>query len=118
MKVAIVGSRSFNNYDIAKKVLSEMIQPEDIIVSGGAKGADTLAEKFAKEFENDVIIHKPQWDRYGKEAGIIRNGKIIEDCDYVIAFWDGKSRGTGNTIQRAKNVNKQVIQIDVTNFVE
>ncbi len=117
MKVAVVGSRNFTDYQIGRSILLEIIQPEDIIISGGAKGADTIAEHFAKEFENEIIIHKPDWDKYGKSAGMIRNGQIIEDCDYVVAFWDGKSRGTADTIRKANNSNKQVIQIDISKII-
>lgn len=118
MKIAIVGSRNFTNYEFAKRFLLEFIQQEDVIISGGAKGADTIAEQFADELGNEKIIYKPDWDKYGKSAGMIRNGKIVEDCDYVIAFWDNKSRGTADTIRKAQNLNKQVIKIDVAEIIK
>ena len=103
MIIAVIGSRDFNNYDLLKTVLSEF--SIDSIVSGGAKGADTLAEQYAEEFNIDTHIIKPNW-KLGRGAGIIRNKEIITACDYCIAFWDGKSKGTKSSIDFAKKTNK------------
>lgn len=113
MKVAIVGSRTYNNYDQAFSVLEHMIEPDDVIISGGAHGADAIAKDYALEKGYAYVEYKADWDKYGKSAGMIRNGKIVEECDYVIAFWDGKSSGTKDTIQKARNNNKEAIIIDV-----
>ena len=104
MKLAIVGSRTFDDYhffqqSICKKFIIPYI---GCIVSGGAKGTDTLAEKFAHAHEIPTMIFLPEWDVYGKRAGFIRNEKIIKYADEVIAFWDGKSRGTKSSIDLAK----------------
>lgn len=61
MKVAIVGSRNFNNYDLLKQTIEKLDFSVTQIISGGAKGADSLAEQWAKEFNIPIIIHKPEW---------------------------------------------------------
>lgn len=107
MTYAIIGGRDFNDYEL---VNSTMSQYKDItsIVSGGAKGADSLGAKYA--FDNDIklITHLPDWEQYGRGAGFVRNKLIIDDADVVIAFWDGKSKGTKNSIDTTKKQNKQI----------
>jgi len=76
------------------------------IVSGGAKGADTLAEQFAKENNLPVKIFKPDWAKYGRGAGPVRNKQIVEYADKVIAFWDGESKGTKSSIDLAEKSGK------------
>ena len=72
------------------------------VISGGASGADTFGEWWAKE--NDVpLIRKPaDWDRYGKSAGYKRNEEMAEEAEALLALWDGESRGTGHMIDIAK----------------
>ena len=79
--------------------------PEVEVVSGGAKGADSLGERFAKIWRCPVTIFKPDWS-IGKWAGFIRNQQIVDACDMVLAFWDGNSRGTKDTIHKAKIAKK------------
>lgn len=115
MKIAIIGSRIFDDYEYLKSsILSEM-RVEEIthIVSGGARGTDTLAEIFADEFGIDKVIFKPEWDRYGKAAGMIRNSFIVDEADVVFAFWNGKSKGTNDSIMKAKKRNKKVYIVDI-----
>lgn len=109
MKLAIVGSRTFNDYD---KLCSFIMENYDIneithIVSGGARGADRLGEKFAKEHGIQLIVHPAEWDKYGKRAGFIRNVYIIDDCDSCVCFWDGESHGTKHDIELCKEKNKE-----------
>ena len=106
MKVAVIGSRSFNNYDLLKKTLTEM--DAQLIISGGARGADTLAEKYAKENGIPTLIFLADWDRYGKSAGYRRNVDIIANADCVVAFWDGVSKGTKHSIDLAYSAGKEV----------
>jgi hypothetical protein len=115
MKLAIVGSRSFTNYFFLKKmVLKTFVLKEiNLIVSGGALGVDKMGERFAKEHEIPTFIHKPDWKKYGKAAGMIRNEFIIRDSDAVIAFWDDKSRGTANAIEWAKKLEKILTVVHV-----
>ncbi len=106
MKIAIIGSRTFNNYDQMKKVLGE--HQVSLVVSGGARGADKLSEQYAKEKNIETLIFLAEWDKYGKSAGFIRNKKIVDNAEMVIAFWDGQSRGTKNSIDYANKTNKPV----------
>ena len=107
-KVAVVGSRTFSNFDLLVKTLLEYHASTGIalIVSGGAAGADSMAEKFAKIHGIPTSIHLPDWKKYGRAAGIIRNKDIIAECDVCFAFWDGSSRGTKNDIELCNKLNK------------
>lgn len=80
----------------------------ELIVSGGAIGADKLAEEFSEEFDIPKKIFKPEWEKYGKSAGFIRNKKIVEASDIIFAFWDGISKGTKSTINLARESDKLV----------
>ena len=110
MNIAIVGTRSFNDYEVLKKIIMARIKLCDIncVVSGGARGADTLAVKFAQEFSIEMIVHSAQWDKFGRSAGFIRNEDIISGADIVFAFWDGKSKGTAHSIGLAKSKRKKL----------
>lgn len=101
--VGIAGSRGYNNYISFAGVLDTLLQPEDILVSGGCpSGADFLAEKYAKERSRTIEVHKADWNKYGRAAGMIRNNEIVNRSDFVIAFWDLKSPGTKDTIEKAR----------------
>lgn len=103
MKIAIVGSRTWKD----ELVIADYIEGISleitgaVIVSGGAVGVDSFAEKWAKEYGLKTEVYLPEWDKYGKQAGIIRNQLIVDNSEKVVAFWDGKSKGTLNTIERA-----------------
>lgn len=111
-KVAIVGSRTFTDYDLAEKFIDKVCEedyiPIEKIISGGAKGADTIAEEYARKHNIDTQIFKPDWEKYGKSAGFRRNKDIIENCDICIAFWDGESKGTKHDIDLCKKLNKLI----------
>jgi len=115
MKVVIAGTRTFDNYELLKqecdKILSET-QEEIEIVSGGARGADALGERYAKENEYKLTIFPANWDRFGKRAGYLRNEEMADYADAVIAFWDERSRGTYNMIELAarKSLKLRVIR--------
>ena len=80
------------------------------LISGGAKGADELAERWAEDYDRKITVVRPNWDKYGLGAGYIRNQEMIDMKPYlVIAFWDGKSRGTSDTIRRAKKAKIQTL---------
>jgi hypothetical protein len=108
MKVGVVGTRDFENYETLKNTLDTL--EITCIISGGAKGADTLAELYAKNNGIDTIIHRPDWS-VGKKGAAIRNAKIVEDSDIIVAFWDGVSRGTKMTMEMAKKANMRVVCI-------
>lgn len=107
MKVAIVGSRDFTDLAQVRAYVDGL--PEDAtVISGGARGVDITAETQATKRGLRVISHHPDWDRDGKSAAFVRNATIAEDCDEMVAFWDGKSRGTKSAIQYARDLRKPV----------
>ena len=109
MIIAIIGSRNFSDYGLLCKTITK-IQDGGIeiteIVSGGARGADSLASKFALENKIKLKEFLPDWDTLGKSAGYSRNIDIIDYCQAVIAFWDGKSTGTMNSLHLARRQKK------------
>ncbi len=111
MKLAIVGSRDFDNYDYLSSSIAKFVQQNewlsiDGIVSGGARGADKLAEIYASSIQVPFKVFPADWERYGKSAGYKRNKQIVDYCDIVFAFWDGKSKGTQHTINLARDQGK------------
>ena len=111
MKLAIIGSRTCPPIDI-EQYLKYI---PDTIVSGGAKGADTYAREFAQKHNLKLIEFLPEYDKYGRAAPLVRNKLIVEECDCLIAFWDGKSRGTKYTLDYAKEKNKPIKIIQIWN---
>lgn len=110
LKVAIVGSRTFNNYELMKEKFLHFTKGIEVIeiVSGGAKGADTLAERLAEELRITKHIILAQWKKYGRNAGPARNKEIAKYANVMIAFWDGKSRGTANAVKVMRELEKPV----------
>ena len=115
MKLIVAGSRDFNNYDLLKKSIQENFQRWEVeeIVSGTARGADTLGEQFAKEYDIPVKQFPANWDLYGKSAGYRRNAEMANYADALIAFWNGESKGTIHMINLAKEKNLKVVIISV-----
>lgn len=106
MKLAIIGSRGFNDYAWLKRVLTFRFPVPELVVSGGAGGADSLAERWSEERGIKTLVLKPDWELHGKKAGFLRNLEIITACDEVLAFWDGESKGTANSLGHAKKQKK------------
>ncbi len=113
MKLAIIGSRTFNDYDVLCDSLELMINTTTLVVSGAARGADSMGERWAKDNGIKTLIFPAEWDKYGKRAGYIRNEDIIKNCDICIAFWDGISKGTMHSISLCKKYNKQYKIINI-----
>ena len=123
-RVIIAGSREFSDYAIAERAIFEAFRSIDItgpirIVSGHCKGADILGEKYADKYSLKLSVFPADWKRYGKRAGFIRNSEMAEfaagDCSNadLIAFWDGKSRGTEMMIDIAKKNGIKVHAFDL-----
>jgi len=108
MKLAIIGSRTFNDYILLQETLKIYLPKITLVVSGAAKGADSLGERWALENNIQTLIFPAEWDKYGKRAGYIRNESIIKSCDYAVAFWDGESKGTAHSLFLCKKYNKYV----------
>lgn len=112
-RVVIAGCRDYNNYDEAKIFidfcLSDIRKENNIvIVSGCASGADAIGERYAKENGFKVEKYPADWKSYGRNAGPIRNKQMAQISDYVICFWDNKSKGTKSMINYALKYNKPV----------
>ena len=112
-RVVIAGCRDYNNYAEAKEYidfcLSEIRKENEIvIVSGCASGADAIGERYAKENGFKVEKYPADWKSYGRSAGPIRNKQMAQISDYVICFWNNKSKGTKSMINYALKYNKPV----------
>ncbi len=107
MKLAIIGSRRIENIDVSEYVDADVAE----IVSGGAKGIDTAAKEYAKANTIKLTEFLPDYKRFGKGAPLRRNIQIIEYADKVIAFWDGKSKGTEFVITECKKRGKDLTVI-------
>ena len=116
IKLAIVGSRTFNNYQKFIEVLNIIKSKYNIntIISGGASGADQLGELYADRFKIKKMIFPADWKKYGKKAGFLRNVDIIKNCDICLAFWDGQSHGTKHDIDLCVQYNKKCF---IFNFI-
>ena len=116
VKLGIVGYRKFTDYikfsEIVDEYIKEIGQPI-LIVSGGAKGVDTMAEKYAKEHNIPTQIFYPDWEKYKKGAGLIRNTDIINASTHVLALPNIKSVGTLDSINKAKIMKKNLKVVDV-----
>ena len=121
--LGIVGSRTFNDYALFERAIDKTLlrlsdkHDQIAFVSGGAKGADSFARRYAKEHKIKIIEFLPDWNKHGKAAGFIRNQEIIDKSDLLVAFWDGKSRGTYHDI-KLMNIKSLAHIKGVRDFVE
>ena len=121
-KVIIAGSRGFSNYELLKEKCNEYLREKRkdyniIIVSGHARGADLLGEKYAQDEGFPLEIYPANWNKFGKSAGFRRNEQMAEVADALIAFWDGKSHGTKHMIDimNKKNLLVKVVEYETSN---
>ena len=118
ISLAIVGSRTLEDFDLMVKHINifleqiKSLSKEDItienIISGGANGTDSLAERYAKENKINMIVYKPNWQKYGNAAGPMRNTDIVDRATHVIAFPSKKGKGTQDSIKKAKRRDKKL----------
>ena len=104
MRVIIAGGREVHDYSKLLEAIDECQFPIATVVSGGARGADALGERYAEEMGLNLKIFRADWETHGRAAGPIRNRKMAENADALIAIWDGESRGTKNMIETAKKL--------------
>ena len=109
-RLIVAGSRNFNNYELLKQKCDSLLSQKRlthsiVIVSGTARGADTLGEQYAHERGYAVERYPADWKHDGKAAGPIRNSQMAAHADALVAFWEGKSRGTRDMIEKAKERN-------------
>lgn len=109
MKLAIIGSRNCPPIDIE----AYLTFIPDAIVSGGAAGADSYAREFAQKHNLKLIEFLPEYDKYGRAAPRVRDRLIVDECDCVLAFWDGTSKGTKFTLDYAKEKGKPITIIQI-----
>lgn len=105
MKVAVIGSRSITSYPLEGLIPSDTTE----IISGGARGADSLARQYALTHGIPCTEIRPDYPRYGKGAPLRRNMEIIACADMVIAIWDGKSTGTAQVIAECRKIGKPLV---------
>jgi len=110
--IAIVGSRGFTDEALIQRSLERWIvntAGDLTVVSGGARGADSIGERVARDLGVTTKVHLPQWDRFGKSAGFRRNEDIVRDADVVLAFFapGPRSKGTSHTVALARAKGKR-----------
>lgn len=121
MRLAIVGSRNFTNYTLFQQKVNQYIEEWknseetndqnniiECVISGGARGADALAEKWARENKYPIRVYSAEWSKYGPSAGPLRNTKIVESCTHLIAFPSIEGKGTQDSIRKAMNLKKPI----------
>lgn len=123
VRVIIAGGRDFTDYNLLKEKVDYYLQNainndyKIIIVSGTAKGADKLGEKYAKEKGYEIAYFPANWDKYKKRAGYLRNQEMStyakEQNGALICFWNGNSRGSKHMIDIAK---KDKLHIRIVNY--
>lgn len=113
-KVIVAGSREFDNeklaFDYLDKInqIAECMHKKMTIISGTARGADTIGINYAKSRSLECIEMPADWDKYGKSAGYIRNKEMAKVANSAIVFWDGESKGSEHMINIMNDMNKPV----------
>ena len=106
MKLAIVGTRKMTDYLKFCDVVMPVMQGVTCIVSGGAKGVDSLAKQFALQKNIPFLEFVPEYEKYGKNATFVRNSLIVEAADRILALPSPDSKGTYDTIRKAIKAKK------------
>lgn len=103
-QVIIAGGRDFANYELLQNKCDQFFREKrpTAIISGLARGADTLGTRYARERGIQVLEFPADWERLGRRAGMVRNLQMLEAADAVVAFWDGQSRGTAHMVNETK----------------
>jgi len=121
VRIIVAGSRNFSDYDLLADELNYLISSYEgsdlTIISGTARGADSLGERFALENGLKLVRFPAQWEKYGKRAGYLRNEEMLRYASadqaeaLLVAFWDGESKGTKHMISLASKakIQKKII---------
>lgn len=117
VRVIIAGSRGFQDFNLLEQKCDKILKnfKEVEIVSGGARGADALGEKYAQNRGFSLKLFPADWNSYRKSAGHIRNAQMAEYGDYLILFWDGVSKGSEDmlALARKKGLKIRVIRYEI-----
>lgn len=113
MKTIVAGSRGFTNYSMMCEFLHRNPWQITEVVSGTARGANQLGEKWASDMGIPIKKFPADWDTHGKRAGYLRNAEMAEYADALVAFWDGESRGTKHMIDLANEAGLRVSIVNV-----
>ena len=115
-KIIVAGGREFNNFKMMEEKLDQLfhkiVSGGLEVVSGTAYGADKLGERYATSRGLNILRFPPDWNKYGKAAGYIRNVEMAKNANGLVAFWDGESKGTAHMIQVANvsGLNVRVVR--------
>lgn len=118
IRCIVAGGRDFKNYQIMMSKLNFLFQckhPDIEIVCGMASGADTLGMRYAKLKGYKVAEFPADWESHGKSAGPIRNLQMAKYATHCVVFWDGKSKGSKNMIETAKNQGLTLVVVRTDN---
>ena len=109
MKIIVAGGRNFDDYELLRQRLDYyFMHITPIIVCGEAKGADSLGRKYAEEHGLEIMSFPAKWEKEGRSAGYNRNIEMSKVADGLVAFWDGKSSGTGHMIKTMRKLGKSI----------
>ena len=111
-KVVVAGGRTYTNTGMVFICLEDIVQKDDVIISGHAKGVDMMGELYAQKNNLACEIYPAEWDKYGRSAGPRRNEQMAQVADKVVVFWNFKSRGTKNMVEMAKKYKKELFIFD------
>lgn len=121
MKVIIAGGRDFKDFSLLKAKFLELIKTKDkedkdiTIISGTARGADKLGILLSIMLYINLEKYPANWSKYGKSAGYRRNHEMANNATHLLAFWDGKSKGTKHMIDIATQKGLQVTVVPYSN---
>lgn len=116
MKLIIAGGRDFTNTELMVQTLQQLIEEGTLpqkptLICGMARGADMTAHRLWSHYGMDIIEMPADWDRLGKRAGFARNAEMAAIADFLVAFWDGKSKGTKHMIDQMWKLRKPFVSI-------
>ena len=114
MRVIVAGSREIRDIDLVFFAMASSKFPIRTVISGGARGVDTLGEQIAKKYNINLEIYPADWNTHGKSAGYKRNELMASKAEGLVAIWDGQSRGTKHMIDIAKRYQLKIYVYNIT----
>ena len=117
MKLIIAGSRTITDFKLLEKAVRLSGFKPSVIISGGAKGVDTLGEIYAKNNNIELIQMNAEWSKYGRGAGFIRNENMAKVADSVLVLYTGKtSKGSIHMIKMSKKYKLNLYVYDLSKY--